>query len=528
MLDSTSTKHNRNNITEIFDRTSATPLQYLGFPIVQSKGQSNLVETNILNSLDRALQSHYQRGLSYKGKATVLNTLNLSKCWHSLRLFNPSKQLFQKVVSKLSAFMNDIQDTAKLRTVSWDLMTTRSIAEGGLGVINPRSQHLALQLRWAKPILTHTFQQTANSHSSLGIKVYWLKSCISFTSNLSLYLQRTVHPSPIDPTTEFNLNPDFHTALASKRQALLAVCPPFSPLTSLWIHLPMLDILHFPPTSLRVNMTPKSLMGSIASDFFYFDNMHNRLCRIIEQNAPKPTVARKLHNCLIQNHILLHPFFLKLLYPSSSQFTMGMSSSTFATFHREVLRIPHITSNSFRQEILRTTPLPRPTVSRITKRSWKLFWKSKMSFKSKNIWFQLIQNKTNTRVRLHRLLPEKVPSPLCPLCLPSELQHTAEHMFVTCQQVWFIWKTAIRYLLPHEHHLIRISQKSLITSLFSLCLPQHHTPTGPHHDMTIWFLFSSCLENIWKSYWQFSIHDTPFVPNATVTAIIRQFRNYCS
>ena len=537
----------RNHITEIFDRTSTTPLQYLGFPIIQSKVQSALFENNILNSLDTALQPHFKRGLSYKGKATVINSLNLSKFWHSLRHFNPSKQFFQKMISKLSAFMNDIQDTAKLRTVSWDLMT-RPLAEGGLGVIDPRSQHLALQLRWAKPIMTHTWHQTALSRSSLGITIHWLKNCISFISNLSFYQQRALHNHPLDPSDKFNLNPDFHTVLPSKRHTLLSLCPSFSPLGPLLscidkfpdarthvdfpldpstaLHLPMLDILYFPSTSPEVNMTPKSLKGSIVADFFYHDSTYNRLARI-EQHAPRPTLARKLHNYLMNNSIILHPFFLKLLFPSSSPITMEVSSSTVAAFHRDVLRIPSITTHSFRQEILVATPLPRPTASRITKRSWKLFWKSTMSFKTKNIWFQLLQNKSNTRVRLHRLLPDKVPSPLCPLCLPSEKQHTAEHMFVECRQVWFIWKTAIRYLLPHDHHIIRISQTSLINSLFSLRLPKSNALTGPH-DMTIWFLFSSCLENIWKSYWQFSIHDAPFVPDATIAAIIRQFRNYCS
>lgn len=244
--------------------------------------------------------------------------------------------------------------------------------------------------------MTNTWQQIVLFRTSLGITTHWLKFCISFLSNPSFYLQHTLNSLPIDNTLNFNLNPDFDTVLPSKRKALMVVCTPFSPLVPLLyridklpdarehinfaLHLPMFDNLHFPSTLSELHVKPQSLKGSVVSNFFYYDNRYKRLTRI-QQHAPQSTVARKLQNYLMQNEILLHPFFLKLLFPSTSTPTLEVSSSTFTTFLHNTIKIPLITTHLFRQELLSNIPLPRHTVSRITKRSWKYFCQSKMSFR---------------------------------------------------------------------------------------------------------------------------------------------------
>ncbi|KAI8080658.1 hypothetical protein BDF21DRAFT_339855, partial [Thamnidium elegans] len=78
-----------------------------------------------------------------------------------------------------------------------------------------------------------------------------------------------------------------------------------------------------------------------------------------------------------------------------------------------------------------------PTVSRITATIWRKFWNTKLTFKVKNIWYQLLHNKINTRVVTHRLMPDIVKSPFCPLCPTESFQHP-EHMLINCQRIWQI------------------------------------------------------------------------------------------
>ncbi|KAI9254729.1 hypothetical protein EDC94DRAFT_524381, partial [Helicostylum pulchrum] len=69
---------------------------YLEFPISSNISRRNLYFDNICDSIRQNCIIHRQRQLSFRGRATVLNTLIFSRLWHVLRFF-----IFPKLNSKL-------------------------------------------------------------------------------------------------------------------------------------------------------------------------------------------------------------------------------------------------------------------------------------------------------------------------------------------------------------------------------------------------------------------------------------------
>lgn len=518
-------------ITEIFDRTSPLSLTYLGFPMIQSKVQSKEVENHLLQTIDQSLQPHASRGLTYRGRATVANTLVLSQIWHSLRLFHPSATFFDRLDSKISNF---ISANRKLGRFSIDHMK-RPITEGGLGVIDPRAQHQALQLRWATPMLT------TNCQSPTTVAVSWLKYIISFATNVHSYRGLTI---PTDNSMLF-LNPDIHLFLPSLRKRLrssaLSTFSHVHPLIkcisnlpdprtqslfftspAVALELPINDVWF--ATSDSCPIVPKSYNKIFVKDFYRYDEETQRLSLRLPSDPLRkhPILANRFHNALQEENAYLHPFLLHLCLPALPEYPRplgDLSSCFFTSFTNHFLKLDSISSREYRKAISVATPLKYTTVNRLSSSNWNRFWKTKPNFKIKNIWFQLLHNKVNTTVNLFKFLPNLVSSPLCPLC--SEELHHPEHMFVTCQRVWQIWKQSFQYLFPQDYKLHLLAPNQVLTSLYSLCFPPLQLPILPTP-----FLFGSILEGIWRHYWRFIFDKTPFIPGQVVCTSIKLFDTY--
>lgn len=76
------------------DQTWSEPLTYLGFPLFSSSPQLQVFLGRLLHSIQSACQLHSQRQLSIRDRATVLNSLILSRLWHVLRLVGAAPSTF--------------------------------------------------------------------------------------------------------------------------------------------------------------------------------------------------------------------------------------------------------------------------------------------------------------------------------------------------------------------------------------------------------------------------------------------------
>ncbi|KAI9275105.1 hypothetical protein EDC94DRAFT_552813, partial [Helicostylum pulchrum] len=55
--------------------------------------------------IDQGFAPHFDRGLSFRGRATITNTLILSKLWYYLRLLDPSDTFFTRLERKIGNFI---------------------------------------------------------------------------------------------------------------------------------------------------------------------------------------------------------------------------------------------------------------------------------------------------------------------------------------------------------------------------------------------------------------------------------------
>ncbi|KAG1034038.1 hypothetical protein G6F43_013468 [Rhizopus delemar] len=136
-------------ISRWHDCHSANPVIYLGYPLYTSTAQRDSYLAGLLRKINTACVLHSHRSLSVRGRATIVNSLILSKLWHVLRVTSVPRAFLEKVKSAVGAFL-----TRRMfpRISMATLCLPRTL--GGLGVLDPVTQQSALQLRWILPLLS--------------------------------------------------------------------------------------------------------------------------------------------------------------------------------------------------------------------------------------------------------------------------------------------------------------------------------------------------------------------------------------
>ncbi|CEP19785.1 hypothetical protein [Parasitella parasitica] len=136
------------NITHWHDRTSPSPLIYLGYPFCSSITQRNVAFQQMHDTVRNTTHIHSQRNVSIRGRVTILNTLIYSKLWHVLRLSVFTKSQLLSLRSLGTSFINN----RIFPRLSFDTLTLPR-NRGGLGLLDPLRQQQALQWRWVCPLL---------------------------------------------------------------------------------------------------------------------------------------------------------------------------------------------------------------------------------------------------------------------------------------------------------------------------------------------------------------------------------------
>ena len=146
------------NIKHLHSVEDDEPLIYLGFPLVQSRIQRVNFMCSLVTKIKTATQIHSTRSLSVVGRATVLNSLILSKLWYILRV-TPLTLSDLKLLRSLA-----IQFLRKniFPVIPWKIWTLSKNC-GGLGVVDIQIQASALYFRWLQPLLAYD-QSVIDSH----------------------------------------------------------------------------------------------------------------------------------------------------------------------------------------------------------------------------------------------------------------------------------------------------------------------------------------------------------------------------
>ncbi|KAK4510068.1 uncharacterized protein ATC70_006237 [Mucor velutinosus] len=136
-------------ISSWHDQNATAPIIYLGYPICSSTAQKNSYFDALLTRLRDFCRLYSVRNLTFRGRATVLNSVLFSKAWHIARLFPFSATDIHKLQQLGASFVNH---NAK---VTWFSFATLCLprTHGGLGLLDPAVQINALQWRWLHPLL---------------------------------------------------------------------------------------------------------------------------------------------------------------------------------------------------------------------------------------------------------------------------------------------------------------------------------------------------------------------------------------
>ncbi|KAG1536548.1 hypothetical protein G6F46_013754 [Rhizopus delemar] len=135
-------------ITKWHVRNDSEPLIYLGYPLATSSSQKKVFQDRLITKIKHACDIHKQRLLSVRGRATVLNVLILSTLWHILRV----SWFPQRLLGTIGSIYREFLMFRVFPPVSFDVLQL-PLKQGGLGVLNPAIQQLALQFRWLTPLL---------------------------------------------------------------------------------------------------------------------------------------------------------------------------------------------------------------------------------------------------------------------------------------------------------------------------------------------------------------------------------------
>ncbi|KAK4522014.1 uncharacterized protein ATC70_004553 [Mucor velutinosus] len=144
------------------------PLIYLGYPLVQSRLQRVNYMASLITKTKIATQIHSIRSLSVVGRATVLNSLLLSKLWYILRVTPSTLADFKQLRSLAIQFLRK----NIFPVIPWKVWTHPK-DQGGLGVID--FQASALYFRWLQPLLVYD-QSTVDSHPVSSLLSYHLRN----------------------------------------------------------------------------------------------------------------------------------------------------------------------------------------------------------------------------------------------------------------------------------------------------------------------------------------------------------------
>ncbi|KAI8364393.1 hypothetical protein BD560DRAFT_301724, partial [Blakeslea trispora] len=124
------------------------PIIYLGYSLIQSLHQRDILFSFFNGSLKTVADTHSNRNLFILGRDTVANALILSKCWYVLSVTSIIRTILRSIQSIVSSFVS----RGNFLRISWETMTAPR-KYGGFGIIDIALQQAILFFRWLHPFL---------------------------------------------------------------------------------------------------------------------------------------------------------------------------------------------------------------------------------------------------------------------------------------------------------------------------------------------------------------------------------------
>lgn len=449
-----------------------------------------------------------------RARATVLNVLLLSSLWHVLRLIPLPKAFFAPLQSITHGFLTHrmFPKVAYKR-----LLRPRKF--GGLAILDPRSQQLALQLHWVQPLLTA-------GHTGLSFVHNWLLAILrSLYHQADVVLQLllpTLRAPFLSPTSTFGLLTRFMDLFPREwSQVRLS--------TSLALQLPIVDVVRVPYQTMTLrtyNMLNRLRVRRVlVSDVYIFDSRIGVVRRrFVTELVRFPNIIRQLFRLFDSVELSVQHFFFRLSLPASmfprEPDPSANPGSAFDLIPGLVLPASFTSFSSLTTPCVRNMSInhifPSDEVGTVPARKWQLFWSLDIPHSVRTVRFRILHGKISCRVILHRLAPTHFDSPSCPLCNDGE--DSVDHFRFSCPEKWPIWRRIWR-----ESFIMRdISVDAVRDALYHPEFP-HDPPVIPSYR-----IIACILQGIWNAHWRFVFDEVPFQLDPICLSITRQIRHAIS
>ena len=185
-----------------------------------------------LTQLTSELDRHATRTLSLKGKVLILNTVAMAKLWHLATVIFLPPWLAKSLLTCLFDFLWGLSGVNPIKRTT----LFQPKAKGGLGLKNPLTQQLALQLKFVRQLVD------PNTHSPwVPLARYWLGFHLAPLHPAWAFLRGNHLPTP-----DGNFRPPFY-------DNVLQTFKRFAPTTLQWttsyFYLTLTEALYEPPTA---------------------------------------------------------------------------------------------------------------------------------------------------------------------------------------------------------------------------------------------------------------------------------------
>lgn len=428
-----------------------------------------------------------------------MNSLILSKLWHLL----------------CPCILHEIYGVTNLLINNGISLDTDL---GGLRLLSPTVQQLALHLRWLCPLMFSSLPNRAISSSLvLPRMIAFLQSLLPLImTNLDcriLFLFPNHHP-PISK----NIN----SSLSLLYKAIDCILKEYRNLVvtaATCLEIPVSSIISPELNQHHLNRSAKSFPISMA----YNMNSSNYSClRPKRRDQPSlfPTLLKKIQSMTSDTRT---PFFIRAFVPlifaaiSITPF-MPVSDHTVHPFLKTLGLINTRTLPTRKYKGLVTpTHSSLQVLPQLSSQQhnvpWKLFWSLSFSHTSRNIWYRFLQSKIPSGSILHRFILATFPSPVCQVCQQNE--EDLDHMLFACPMKLFVWQnTWNQYVAPSNKEVDTATVRQSLTST------RTNKPRLSSCLISPPLALAKTLESIWLRHWGYVFHSQPFagdIVTATVT-----------
>jgi hypothetical protein len=456
----------------------------------------------LVTKIKLVTQLHSTRSLSVVGRATVLNSLILSKLWYILRVTPLTLADFKQLRSLAIQFLKK----NIFPVIPWKVWTLPK-DQGGLGVIDIQIQASALYFRWLQPLLGYD-QGTIDSHPVFSLLSYHIRNVTNcqyhqlpllFPSSRfqGLLKQRTGTVDLLYRAMDY-LPKSYGSARINTATAMV---------------LPLQAAIYVPPSSTFV--MPHRVKEMMVADVFQYDARLNfvhwkdtRDQSLLTWKRTPPTVFKGLATGKLQ----FQPYFLPVCSPAP----LEGSNVSFAPL-AEQLRLHggqsmgsvQASAKTFRMSVI-SSAVPPLALRNISAASWKLFWSLSLTTVQRNVIYRYILGCIPHRRFLHFIMPQVFESPMCPVCLSTE--DSPSHLLFHCPSKEKVWQGVIfEFLWPTTTiHDIKEALRSLDFSNIWYC---QLAGIKPYRILMV------SLAQIWLAHMRFIFDQTPFAHAAILSSI---------